>query len=245
MAKVRPPCGKVVLDGLGPTTDGHHCAYARMAGKTTCGWHWLDKQPAQLQAQYAKGRLLRVPEEARRPRVDKSEWPTGERWCAGCQSFVPMFYVSGSRCSSCTSEAAHGAMISKTYGISSDQYAAMYELQGGRCYICQRLSPSRRLAVDHDHDTGRVRGLLCPDPERGCNHAILGPLEASPGGALAAAKRMVEYLVDPPFERILRGDTEPMPEVKEREKPAFPSILKLTQMSYQASLREGAPPAPF
>lgn len=238
MAK-RPPCGKPVMSGMGPTTDGHACAYERMAGKPQCGWHWLRNQPAQTQAQYAAGRLARVPEEARRARVDKSEWPEGERWCSGCQSMVPLFYVSGSRCASCTSEAAHAQRVEKVYGITSEEYAAMYDLQNGRCYICQRLSPSRRLAVDHDHDTQRVRGLLCPDPERGCNHAILGPLEASPGGALAAAKRMVEYLEDPPYDRITRGDTKRMVDpTKAAAKPEVPSILELT--------RQHAPkPPPF
>jgi len=210
MAK-RPPCGKFVLRDQAPIVldvkDRPTCAYPRMAGKRQCGWHWLDAQDAMTQASYAAGRLARVPLEQRRPRVDKSEWPAGERWCSGCQSFVPLFYVSGSRCKSCTSEAAHAGMVQKVYGITSDEYAAMYALQGGRCYICQRQSPSRRLAVDHDHDSGAVRGLLCPDPERGCNHAILGPLEASPGGALAAARRMLDYLLDPPYDRVQRGET--------------------------------------
>lgn len=209
MAK-RNPCGKFVIAGTGPFVLDDRgkkiCPYPRMAKMRQCGWHWLDKQPAMVQAQYAAARLERVPPEQRRPRVDKSEWPEGERWCSGCQSFVPLFYSSGSRCKSCTSEAAHAGMVQRTYGITSDEYAAMYALQGGRCYICQRLSPSRRLAVDHDHETGAVRGLLCPDPERGCNHAILGPLEASPGGALAAARRMLDYLLDPPYERIQRGE---------------------------------------
>jgi hypothetical protein len=138
-------------------------------------------------------------------RVPKSAWPTGERWCAGCQSFVPLFYTSGSRCKGCASKASHAGMVEKTYGITGAQYDRLFVLQNGRCYICQRKS-KRRLAVDHDHATGAVRGLLCPDPERGCNHAILGPLEASPGGALAAAKRMVDYLEDPPYARMMRGE---------------------------------------
>lgn len=61
------------------------------------------------------------------------------------------------------------------YGITVEQYDAMEAEQGGVCKICQR-SESRygahgrvkRLAVDHCHETGEVRGLLCQD----CNTAL-------------------------------------------------------------------------
>lgn len=49
----------------------------------------------------------------------------------------------------------------KRYGITPRQYARMLEMQGGRCAICRKRPKTRRLAVDHDHQTKRVRGLLC------------------------------------------------------------------------------------
>lgn len=237
------PCGKFSLAELGRVMDEKGksvCAYPRMARKRQCGWHWLDEQPAQTQTEYANGRLVAwdTAHEARRDRVDKSEWPPGERWCAGCQTMVPLFYVSGSRCKACTSSAAHAGMLRRVYDISADEYGAMYALQGGRCYICQRMSPSRRLAVDHDHDTGRVRGLLCPDPERGCNHAILGPLEASPGGALAAAKRMVDYFLDPPYDRVRRAEAAPMATHEPPPpKVALPQHLTLPYVAYGSDIK--------
>ncbi len=41
------------------------------------------------------------------------------------------------------------------------QYDAMLASQGALCAICRKPEFGRRLAVDHDHATGRVRGLLC------------------------------------------------------------------------------------
>lgn len=61
------------------------------------------------------------------------------------------------------------------FGITIDQYKQMLADQGGVCAICQKpeteIHPAngklRNLAVDHDHDTGHVRGLLCNNCNRG------------------------------------------------------------------------------
>ncbi|AUO78200.1 hypothetical protein RSEGYP2_42 [Ralstonia phage RsoP1EGY] len=58
----------------------------------------------------------------------------------------------------------------KTLGVTEDDYRRMYHVQGGRCGICQRRLYSKRyksFAVDHDHETGKVRGLLCHNCNRG------------------------------------------------------------------------------
>jgi hypothetical protein len=49
----------------------------------------------------------------------------------------------------------------KGLGVTDDQYDAMLQAQGGGCAICGSRPKTRRLHVDHDHATGRVRGLLC------------------------------------------------------------------------------------
>ena len=56
------------------------------------------------------------------------------------------------------------------YNISLEQYNDMFISQEGKCAICGRHQSDfkRRLAVDHDHNTGKVRGLLC----QRCNYGI-------------------------------------------------------------------------
>ena len=54
------------------------------------------------------------------------------------------------------------------YGITIDGFDLMYNKQDGKCACCGKDNGSRRLAVDHDHSTGKVRGLLCSK----CNTAI-------------------------------------------------------------------------
>ena len=51
--------------------------------------------------------------------------------------------------------------LRRYYGMTPDEYDYMLEKQGGVCAICGREPNGRRLAVDHDHDTGTIRGLLC------------------------------------------------------------------------------------
>lgn len=57
----------------------------------------------------------------------------------------------------------------RNYGISLIEYDELYTNQNGLCKICLQLcSTGRRLCVDHNHKTGKVRGLLCLN----CNRAI-------------------------------------------------------------------------
>ena len=54
----------------------------------------------------------------------------------------------------------HG--INKRYGMSEEKYNALYKAQKGRCFICRQKETSRKhLSIDHNHKTGRIRGLLC------------------------------------------------------------------------------------
>ncbi|MFK0290305.1 endonuclease VII domain-containing protein [Streptomyces sp. NPDC090442] len=70
------------------------------------------------------------------------------------------------------------------YGITGDEYRAMGARQCWRCLVCGERAPKGvRLVVDHDHATGRVRGLLHSE----CN-AALGLLRDRPDWLERAAR---------------------------------------------------------
>lgn len=58
-----------------------------------------------------------------------------------------------------------GKHLETTYGLSLSDYNTMLETQNYVCKICQQpqqeVSSAKRLVVDHCHQTGKVRGLLC------------------------------------------------------------------------------------
>lgn len=61
----------------------------------------------------------------------------------------------------------------KTYGLTLEDYDVLLEKQQGCCAICGTTEPrgtstAGRFYVDHNHETGEVRGLLCND----CNTAL-------------------------------------------------------------------------
>ena len=61
------------------------------------------------------------------------------------------------------------AELKRLYGITLQDYVQMFEKQGEVCAICKKKCPTRKsLSVDHDHQTGIVRGLLC----NRCNRAL-------------------------------------------------------------------------
>jgi len=56
------------------------------------------------------------------------------------------------------------------YGLSLEQHKQLYLNQNGCCAICEISVPYDKMNTDHNHKTGKVRGLLC----RSCNTRIAG-----------------------------------------------------------------------
>jgi Autographiviridae endonuclease VII len=77
--------------------------------------------------------------------------------------------------------------LKRNYGINLESYKVLVESQNGLCAICKKKPEGSRstLQVDHDHETGRVRGLLC-NP---CNTG-LGLFKEEP----AVLTEAIEYL---------------------------------------------------
>ena len=79
----------------------------------------------------------------------------------------------------------------KRYGFDPDEYAAKLAAQDGRCAICGTTDPGRRsefFPIDHDHQTGATRGLLCHD----CNLSLAG-FGDDPDRLLAAAMYLLAH----------------------------------------------------
>lgn len=57
----------------------------------------------------------------------------------------------------------------KSYGITLEEYNLLFLKQGGKCLICgiHQRDLKQSLNIDHEHITGNIRGLLCPDCNRG------------------------------------------------------------------------------
>lgn len=100
-------------------------------------------------------------------RYDRGSTPAGHRFCNGCQGFVPVsdwFSNRGSRsglssyCKRCMRVKGAESHLRRTYGLSATDYQRVSRTQGGVCAICRDGAAAH---VDHDHETGRVRGLLC------------------------------------------------------------------------------------
>lgn len=82
----------------------------------------------------------------------------------------------------------------RQYGITEEEYQRLLAEQGGVCAICrqeQREKRSHPLVVDHSHEDGAVRGLLCHP----CNRAI-GGLKDQP----LLLSRATTYLLEHPRE---------------------------------------------
>lgn len=138
-----------------------------------------------------------------------------EKLCSVCHRMLPTseFLVHkltrsrlSSECRDCHYKRGRADHLRRVYGITAEEYDAMLAAQGDVCAICGQTDPTRErrlegrkrlprrnidaLRVDHDHVTGKVRGLLCTP----CNQAI-GHLRDDPRLLRKAAAYLESYQV--------------------------------------------------
>lgn len=103
--------------------------------------------------------------------------------CPKCQVQIPNDQIVNHSylCKKCTAENARWRHIKASYGLSKEDYNALFESQGFKCAICgsskQDHSKMFNFCVDHEHDSAhkrgtkdrsKIRGILCNN----CNHGI-------------------------------------------------------------------------
>lgn len=98
-------------------------------------------------------------------------------------------------CRACKNKQLGDWLLVKRYGITSEDRKRMLEEQQGTCAICsteifepKAVKSETNANVDHCHDTGKVRGLLCGSCNRG-----LGIFKDNPNHLLAAAKYLFKF----------------------------------------------------
>lgn len=164
---------------------------------------WIKGHPLKYVVGHSKRRRVRIG-----PRG--TAWCNGT-----CQSFKPVRDFAKSKrnrnrlqgvCRKCSATIAKKyrkhhrvALIAHTrrhnlkrhFGITPDVYNSMFSAQNGLCALCGNPETAlykgnrRRLAVDHDHTTGKIRGLLCTR----CNNGI-----GAFGDSINLLKTAISYL---------------------------------------------------
>ncbi|MFF0743586.1 endonuclease VII domain-containing protein [Streptomyces sp. NPDC004111] len=122
---------------------------------------------------------------------EKVEVPSGHKLCRSCGEIKPQseWHRNSSasdglstRCKACRAVQGRAGHLKRKYGITEAERDDMVASQAGVCTICLK-APA--VHVDHCHETGRVRGVLCFN----CN-AALGLLGDDPD----ALRRAIAYL---------------------------------------------------
>ena len=117
--------------------------------------------------------------------------PEGHKYCPRCEQVKPHADFTRHRqqaggfasyCKPCKAQVDNERRVQRVYGLSLAEIEAMVEAQGGLCAVCGKR-PAKH--VDHDHATGRVRGVLCFQ----CN-AALGQVEDSTD----TLRSMIDYI---------------------------------------------------
>lgn len=170
-------------------------------GKRYCSacYEWRDSTLRDRNIEY----LRRYREDGRdksksgQTRRKNRDAPEGTRWCPRCSQYLRLnqFNKSGSYCKGCAKSSGWILNLRKKFGLTDVEYYTLLDSQGGACAICRMVPKKQNLAVDHDHKTGVIRGLLCST----CNHQMLGGAKDD----VEILRRAVAYLDEPPAPGVI------------------------------------------
>lgn len=121
----------------------------------------------------------------------------GHKWCPRCRDYRPLASFpprdGGAKrapyCRPCQRAYNSERRLRQMFGLDWDEYDLLLMTQDGRCAICNGKPRKYALAVDHDHKTGEIRGLLCSR----CNHGLLGSANEDPARLRKAADYLEAY----------------------------------------------------
>ena len=160
---------------------------------------------------------------------------SGEKECSSCRETKPLedfhprkdtadrLYADCKKCivqangerASVKPDTRRAYNLKVNYNITIEEYDAILASQNGKCAVCKRPPRGKKLAVDHDHITKEVRGLLCA----GCNLRVIGKHRSSDIFRSAA-----NYIDNPPAKSI----------VGNREVPGSRPIDKMRKKRYRS-----------
>lgn len=136
----------------------------------------VERRRAWDRARYARDREKRLAasnEYHSRPEVKarQKEWLTANPERAAAYATTKKLYIAEHKEEVAASrhkhwlEAAAPQRRQEHYGLSEDAYQVLLAVASGSCMLCHK--PTNKLHIDHNHETGEVRGLLCGSCNRG------------------------------------------------------------------------------
>lgn len=165
-----------------------------------------DERAASKKRQRQQARPPKSPRKHRDGPV-LADVPEGMKWCPKCKEAKPIDAFGrgvptrnrpdgkATYCKACYSAYSHARRLAKDFNLTPDEYATLLTSQDGKCAICLARPRTRRLAVDHNHKTLEIRGLLCTR----CNHKLLGAAHEKP----EILRRAALYLEEPPASAVI------------------------------------------
>lgn len=143
---------------------------------------WRSKQPLDYASKASKDYRKRHPE------VIKAQNSQG-KWAKWVKENPEKYRATTSAWRRRNRHKIRSYALKRLYGITLKDYQDLWDKQGGKCAVCGKTK-KRTLAVDHDHKTGEIRGLLCDY----CNRR-LGYLGDSLEGFRETVRMFEAYLI--------------------------------------------------